>query len=516
MSTIRARRRASWAGGLLVGLVIAGIAVVAVHSEDVARHSVSAPVHATAGPSTASSGFGFAFPADVYSNRPADTDATFDLAAETHLRSVRLPVFWGLVQPRDAVSYDWTTVDRLVTDASERGLRILASLSSTPGWAATPGARGPYAKPAEHAAFGRFAAVLAQRYRGKIGAYEIWNEPNGAAFYDPAPDAISYTGLLRAGYAAIKNGDPAATVVGGALGAAVNTATTADPVEFMRQMYAAGAAGSFDAFSFHPYQYTDSFSAGWTTPNSPGRQLAALRELMIANGDGNKKMWATEFGVPTTSVSESRQSAMIGDFAQKWGELPFTGPIFYFTDRDRMTGNGVVEDNFGLLRTDRTAKDAMWTVFADAYLGVPVTDEFSRFQRQRADPSWGQILSPVVPVGKSGTRARFYQNVGLFETPTGFIRSPAPVADRLAVLGVFPVTSFHDGYQDVSNGGRAYYSGATGTHLVGGGVAAEWTPAYGLAITDEVPQRDGAVKVTFEHGFIVWDVQTGGVATRTS
>lgn len=515
--TARRRRAHLAVRAIVASSMLVAVGVAASPPVGVTTRSITAAPRLVADEvSTAPTSLGLAFPADVYWDPRAATVATFDLAAAARLKTVRLPIFWGLVQPVDAGTYDWATVDRLVDDASSRGLGILASIGSTPVWAAAPGASGPYAKPADPAVFGRFAAAVAQRYRGKIGAYEIWNEPNGTAFYNPAPDAVSYTGLLKAGYRAIKDVEPTATVVGGALGAVVDSATTANPVEFLRQMYAAGAAGSFDAFSFHPYQYEVTFSAGWSIPNAPGQQLTAMRQLMIANGDSEKKIWATEFGVPTTTISESRQNEMIGDFTRKWKELPYAGPIFFFTDRDRATGNGVVEDNFGLLRTDRYAKDAMWTVAADAYLGVPTTDEYTRFQEQRPDPSWGQLLSPVVPVGRSGTMARFYQNVGLFGTRAGFIRSPAPVATRLAGLGVFPLTAFANGYQDIAGGGRVYYSSATGTHIVGGGVAAVWTPAYGLAVTDEVPQPGGEVRATFEHGYITWTVAAGGVATRTS
>ena len=46
--------------------------------------------------------------------------------------------------------------------------------------------------------------MVATRYKGKVSAYEVWNEPNGKVFWDPEPDAAQYTELLKAAYPAIK------------------------------------------------------------------------------------------------------------------------------------------------------------------------------------------------------------------------------------------------------------------------------------------------------------------------
>ncbi|GGF28669.1 cellulase family glycosylhydrolase [Williamsia phyllosphaerae] len=500
-------------GVAVVCIVAAIVAVTLTHSSERPR---AAPVGPAAGSPTSSTSLGVAFPADLYWNSPADTIADFDLAAGTSLRSVRLPVFWGLVQPTDSRTYDWRVVDRLIADASRRNLSILVSIGSTPAWAAAPGSTGPYAEPADPAAYGRFVSAVATRYRGTIAAYEMWNEPNGTIFFDPRPDPVAYTALLKAGYRAVKAADPNATVVGGALGAVIDSAVTANPVDFLQQMYDAGAGGSFDALSFHPYKYDLSLGSAWTMPNSPGQQLSAMRELMLARGDGAKKIWATEFGAPTTTLDEGQQSAVIADFLDKWAELPYAGPVFLFTTRDRATGNGMTEDNFGLLRTDRSTKDAMWKVAELAHFGVPTTPEYREFQDSaEPDPAWGEALSPVVPVTRSGILGRYYQRTAVYRTPKGFLTSPAPVAALIARADTYPTTEFDDGHQDVASGGRVYWSDATGTHLVGGGVVEAWTRAFGLAITDEVPQPNGGVKVTFERGVITWSPSAGAIGMRS-
>ncbi|MBJ7289142.1 cellulase family glycosylhydrolase [Williamsia sp.] len=456
---------------------------------------------------------GLALSTAPYFESRDQTVATYDLAQRTSLRSIRLPIAWGLVQPVDAGAYDWGVTDRIVDDAVARGLSIVASIASTPAWAAAPGSSGPYAEPGDPQAFGRFVGAVAARYRGKITAYEMWNEPNGALFYNPTPDPVSYTALLRAGYRAVKAVDPALPVIAGSLGAVVDSPSTRDPVAFLRSMYAAGAGGNFDALSFHPYKNDLSLSAAWLLRDSPGQQLTAIRKLMIANGDDRKKIWATEYGVPTSTVTEARQNEMLTDFAEKWRELPYAGPVFYFTDRDLATGDGDPENNFGLLRTDRSPKPALATLAGFARDGVPDTPEFTRFQREPVETSLGEIVSPVVPIANTGRFLRMHLNGAVYETPVGFISAPAPVVARIAEFGTYPRTPLVAGRQDLANGLRVYYSPQTGAHVAGDGITSVWTPNLGLAITDEVPQSSGGVMVTFEHGFITWSSDVGGVAT---
>jgi polysaccharide biosynthesis protein PslG len=86
------------------------------------------------------------------------------------------------------------------------------------------------------------AGLAAQRYAGKVGAYEIWNEPNAAPYYGPQPDPAGYTELLKAAYPAIKAADPDATVIGGVVGSTVTYENyTLNPVTFVDEMYQNGA-----------------------------------------------------------------------------------------------------------------------------------------------------------------------------------------------------------------------------------------------------------------------------------
>lgn len=301
---------------------------------------------------------------------PVDQVATsIGLMKTLGVTTVRLLVPWAAIE-HTPDSYDWSMVDKTVDAAVAQHISVLATLNSPPAWAVAPGQPAIAGRPASPAAFGRFAGKVAEHFRGKISAYEIWNEPNAAAFFAPAPDPAGYVELLKATYPAIKAADPSAVVVTGGLGALIDYSTAAiDPVKFVRGMYAAGAKNYFDALAYHPYQYTLKFSeAGWH-PDSPINQMAGIRQLMLVNGDADKRIWATEYGEPSSVVGEPAQAAYLDDMLSKWRAIPYAGPVYVYTMRDRNSGSTAVEDTLGIYRSDGTAKPSARVV--TAHLGGP-------------------------------------------------------------------------------------------------------------------------------------------------
>jgi hypothetical protein len=269
--------------------------------------------------------------------------------------TVRLLIPWTAIQ-HTPDSYDWSMVDKTVDAAAAQHISILATVNSPPAWAVLPGQPPVAGRPASPAAFGRFAGKVAEHFRGKVSAYEIWNEPNAASFFAPSPDPAGYVDLLKAAYPAIKAADPSALVVTGGLGAIIDFATIAiDPVKFVTAMYAAGAKDYFDAISFHPYQYTMKFSESWH-PDAPLNQLAGIRQAMILNGDAGKRVWATEYGEPSSVVGETAQAVYLEDMLSKWSQLPYAGPVYVYTVRDRDSLSTQPEDTLGIYRSDGTPK----------------------------------------------------------------------------------------------------------------------------------------------------------------
>jgi polysaccharide biosynthesis protein PslG len=446
--------------------------------------------------------------ADVYGMSPADADRTMAVMQTTGVKTVRLLIPWGFVEYLPG-QYYWTDVDKIVNAAVAHGLSILGVIHSTPTWALAIGGLPTSGPPQNPASYGNFAAQVATRYKGRISAYEIWNEPNAALFWSPAPYPAGYTSLLKAAYPKIKAIDPSVPVIAAGLGAIIDWLNVAiNPVKFVQQMYAAGAKPYFDALAYHPYQYTLKFSDGVPVANSPVNQLMQMRQVMIANGDASKKIWATEYGEPTSQTDQAGQVAFISDMYTKWQEMPYTGPLLIYTTRDRNSASTQADDTFGIVKQDWTPKQSQQALQFAIPAGPPKSPEFQRFSMV-TDPAHGTVMSPVFRATPT-VWAQFRTVNAIFETTSGFIASPMPVAQLAMMAQGVPYTPFTNGWQDFHGtfDFRIWWSQATGAHWAQAAFAQVWVPQLGLATSDQT-NVNGGIRVNFEHGYMMWTAATG-------
>jgi len=222
----------------------------------------------------------------------------------------KVQVRWENIE-REPGNVNWLLTDTVADAAYAHGVKLLFSVVTAPRWARPVDSDfsvpGPPADPHEFAAF---LGSMAARYKGKVHAYEIWNEQNlwyewGGAGKMNAGD---YVALLKAAHAAIKAANPNIIVVSGAPTPAGNVGNLAiDDVSYLGQMYAAGAKGYFDAVGVHPSGFNnppddDPGTNSTAFTNYKGhwsfyfRNFERYREVMVNNGDGDKKLWFTEFG----------------------------------------------------------------------------------------------------------------------------------------------------------------------------------------------------------------------------
>lgn len=279
---------------------------------------------------------------------------------------VRLDLDWSVVQAAGPDSYDWSAMDRYVALARGVDLRLLPVVSFSPKW--LNGGAAP-ADPAAVAAYAKFLGKAVDRYRPQgIRAWEIWNEPNLSGFWGPSPDPAAYARLLVAAYAAVKAADAEALVISGGLSPSPSTGPDGGSVaryaavDFLKSVYDNGAAGSFDALGFHPYSWPrmpDTWIpwSGWPMMEGP------IRSLMVAHGDGDKRIWLTEYGAPTNAdgLSEDDQATMLRRAVELARGHDWAGPLLWYSYQDLGTDPGESEHWFGLLRHDGNPKPAFVT-----------------------------------------------------------------------------------------------------------------------------------------------------------
>jgi len=274
---------------------------------------------------------------------------------------VRIDMGWASLEPRRGDMAGWYVkrMDFLVDAARERGLSVLATLWWTPKWANGGKPRG--VPPRRNTDFGRIASWAADHFRGRVAAWEVWNEPNHPDFFSGSPER--FAGLLRAAYPAIKAADPGALVVSG--GPAYND------IEWLRGVYEGGGGDYFDVLSTHPYMApadlppeTPDNGTKWTL-----RHVEAVRDLMENKGDDDKPIWFTEFGWSShkderkaeswrKGVTEKQQARyLVRTLKLIEKRYPYVTNLFWYRERDGASGD-VHLDNYGLLRRDLAAKPA--------------------------------------------------------------------------------------------------------------------------------------------------------------
>lgn len=493
--------------------VIVGLVCTTAISKDLTHHRprdvfvISSMSINTAGTTTAIAD------SNVWGMVQADVDKTMDMIAATHVTAVRLLIPWAGVEATQG-TLDWSSIDKTVNSAASRNLAVVGLVNSTPKWAVgSNGGQYLSGAPASADVYADFVAQFVSRYRGKLAAVEIWNEPNAVTFWTPKPDPAGYVQLLKASYPKVKAIDPSIVVLAAGLGSVESLGSLSiNPVAYLTQMYAAGAKPYFDAATFHPYNYNLKFSAGMGKANSPLQQLVGMRQVMMANGDDSKKIWSTEYGQPASSGGEANENAFIADILQKWQEVPYTGPMFIYTTRDLQTGANSAKDTFGIFETNWTPKTAQQTVAAGATGGIPPSAQYQQFATI-TDASLGTPLSPVYQT-TDGNWAQVRTVSAVFETTSGFVISPDPVAAKAGSYMLSPIDQFTNGYQDFnkSTGLRVWYSDATGAHSGAGHDAQVWVPELGLATSDETGGPTGTT-MTFQYGTISWTPTYGAKIT---
>lgn len=214
----------------------------------------------------------------------ADNFPTVPVAA---WRAILPETHWFSLEPRQG-EWKFDKLDIAMRLMKSRGVDVLLTLGETPTWASSnPSRKGSYvygqsAAPRRLADWENYVRTVAQRYRGRIRHYELWNEPSvrevdGDGAYFTAGQLVE---MGQSAYRIIKETDPQArlttpSMVGGEKG-----------VDRLDAYLAAGGDRCADIVGFHYYGL----------PEQIPQYHAALLKVMARHGLENLPVWNTEFG----------------------------------------------------------------------------------------------------------------------------------------------------------------------------------------------------------------------------
>lgn len=345
---------------------------------------------------------------DLASMPPAELEQALDQAQMVGATWLRQTFPWAEIEPRPG-EYHWERWDPLVEaiarrrETGDRPLHLLAVLDTSPDWAQAPDQpHDRTAPPAVPASFAAFARAFATRYGSRVDAYQIWDEPNLASHWGGRPaNPAEYAALLRAAADVLHAAQPGAVVVAAALAPTAETGPeNLSDVLYLRALYEVGAGPAFDAAAGKPYGYD-------TGPDDRRADLdrlnfshfVLLREEMERHDDGNKALWAGQWGwnalPPGWSgppsiwgqVSEAQQADYtLRALERARLEWPWAGPLFL----ERLRGPATADDprwGFALVGPDsrpRPLYDALRTQAATPHDAPPL-----------AYPGWHPAADPA-------------------------------------------------------------------------------------------------------------------------
>lgn len=223
---------------------------------------------------------------------------------------VRFQMEWSQFE-RSPGAWDPLPMDRVIQDLYSSGVNILITVAKAPDWALDPNGEQFLS---DYADFQNFMQFVAERYQGRVQAWEIWNEQNLAHEVNGTVRAADYVELLKAGYNGIRAVDQEALVVfGGLTPNGVNDPSIAiDDVQYLNEVYAFNGGEVkeyFDIMGAHVSATQTTPDNTW--PDNPGakgwsdhpsfffRRAEELRQVMVDHDDADTSMWLTEFGWTT-------------------------------------------------------------------------------------------------------------------------------------------------------------------------------------------------------------------------
>ena len=189
---------------------------------------------------------------------------------------------WPEVEPQRGV-FRWGKYDASADAASKRGIRVYQIFHATPAWARADGLGNRY--PDDLRDVYRFCKAAAEHFRGRVQAWEVWNEADIPVFSPDGPD--EHAAFMKAAYLGFKAGDPRVQVTQVSL-------AMASP-RFHEGLYRNGTQTCFDIFNWHIYDRPAAYAA----------RARGHFEIMDRHAVPRVPIWLTEAGIALKAVDST-------------------------------------------------------------------------------------------------------------------------------------------------------------------------------------------------------------------
>ena len=265
-----------------------------------------------------------------------------EAAATCGAKVIRDSVEWGSLQPERDV-WNWERMDFLVNLYSALGIEHQALFAFTAKWAAPLEAQQSrnwldWNRCAPDLdAWRTYVRTMAERYRGRIRYWEVWNEPDLSGFNKMSLD--EYVALQKATYEEVKKVAPESVVMTGGFATLSDHPGKKSPT-FHRD-YLNLAKGSFDVHAYHEHGSFAQFA-----------QLVDGIFVPMRKETGTTASWyANETAINSMNGSERNQALTLFKkllYAWSRGAIGYTWYDLRNDGFDPLEG----EHNYGMLTND--------------------------------------------------------------------------------------------------------------------------------------------------------------------
>ena len=236
---------------------------------------------------------------------------------------------WSQIELEPGV-YKWDNLEGILENAQAKGMTdILMVLGTTPEWNAKKIGPDDYPQPGAASApkdlkaWDAWVTEVATRYKGRITAYQIWNEANLKNFWNGTPEEMAE--LTKRAYDIIKAIDPAALVVS----ASPSTRLTGPFDKFFPAYLKALAAKDWpiDVVAIHTYPSADG------DPAARGAIIKVVQEYLTAAGAPELPLWDTELNYGLAGPGALPKQEITGAKAAGWVVRTYIDDLRYGVGR---------------------------------------------------------------------------------------------------------------------------------------------------------------------------------------
>lgn len=204
-----------------------------------------------------------------------------------------------------------------------------------------------------------YVGWVANKYKGKVKYYEVWNEwllGTGIGSVKNRPNDAIFMYLVQQSYKKIKEIDPNAIILAGAI-----NPLHENEVLWLRDLINEGLMNYVDGVSIHPYSFNEPARV-----RKPEDSIAAIDKFSsyISSSVGQRiPLYITEMGYPTGTefkggVSTAEAAQDIIKYTLLAASHSYIKGLWWYDLIDDGKNSRDKEDNFGLLYTTQENKDS--------------------------------------------------------------------------------------------------------------------------------------------------------------